>query len=77
MGIEFITLRRRSKKLMEQIARTPVSAWQRIELESVSRMYRTPRILDQQITLRDYAGKLRQLTIADLGHEAPTVLLTN
>ena len=77
MGIEFVTLQRRSKKLMEQIARTPASAWHRIELDSVSRMYRTPRILDRQITLRDYEGKLRQLTITDLGHEAPTVLLTN
>jgi hypothetical protein len=77
MGIEFITLRRRSKKLLEEIARTPASAWHRIELESVSRAYRTPRILDRQITLPDYEGALRQLTIAELGHEDPTVLLTN
>jgi hypothetical protein len=77
MGIKFITLRRRSKKLMERAARTPMSAWHRIELESISRVYRTPRVMDQQITLQDYEGKLRQLTIADLGHEAPTILLTN
>jgi hypothetical protein len=77
MGIKFITLRRRSKKLMERIARTPMSAWHRIELESISRAYRTPRVMDQQITLEDYEGKLRQLTITDLGHEAPTILLTN
>jgi hypothetical protein len=77
MGIKFITLRRRSKKLMERTARTPMSAWHRIELESISRAYRTPRVMDQQITLQDYEGKLRQLTITDLGHEAPTILLTN
>jgi hypothetical protein len=77
MGIEFITLRRRSRKLLEEIARTPVSAWRRIELESVSRAFRTPRILDRQITLSGYEGLLRQLTIAELGHESPTVLLTN
>ena len=40
MGIRFITLRRRSKKLLEEIARTPMSAWRRVELESVSRAYR-------------------------------------
>jgi hypothetical protein len=77
MGIKFITLRRRSKKLMERTARAPMSAWHRIELESISRAYRTPRVMDQQITLQDYKGKLRQLTITDLGHEAPTILLTN
>jgi Transposase DDE domain len=76
-GIEFITLRRRSKKLLEEVASTPTSAWRRIELESVSRAYRTPRILDRRIALPGYDGPLRQLTIADLGHEDPTLLLTN
>jgi hypothetical protein len=77
MGISFITLRRRTKKLVAEIAQAPVSAWRRIELESVSRAYRTPRILDRRVTLNDYDGPVRQLTIADLGHEEPTLLLTN
>jgi hypothetical protein len=77
VGIAFITLRRRSKKLLERTARIPASAWQRIELESVSRAYRTPRILDETITLKDYDGPLRQLTVTELGHEEPTLLLTN
>ena len=75
--IDFITLRRRSRKLLQEIAAQPLSAWRRIELESVSRLYKTPRILDREITLRGYEGPLRQLTILDLGHEEPTLLLTN
>jgi hypothetical protein len=43
----------------------------------VSRAYCTPRILDRRITLKEYPGPIRQLTIADLGHEEPTLLLTN
>jgi hypothetical protein len=35
------------------------------------------RLIDQRITLEDYSGALRQLTITDLGHEEPTLLLTN
>jgi hypothetical protein len=77
MGIQFITLRRRSKKLLAEIAQVPMSAWRRVELENVSRAYRTPRVLDRQIELKDYDGALRQLTIAELGHEDPTLLLTN
>lgn len=77
MGIHFITLRRRSPKLLDEIARTPTSAWRRVELESVSRAYKTPRVLDRRVTLNDYDGPLRQLTIAELGHEEPTLLLTN
>ena len=34
-------------------------------------------MLDRQITLEDYDRPLRQLTIAELGHEDPTLLLTN
>jgi hypothetical protein len=77
MGIRFITLRRRSPKLLDRIHAEPPSAWRRIELEGVSREYRTPRILDRQVTIDDYDGPLRQLTILDLGHEEPTLLVTN
>jgi transposase-like protein len=77
MGVQFITLRRRSQKLLDEVARTPASAWRRVELESVSRVYKTPRVLDRRVVLNDYDGPLRQLTIADLGHEEPTLLLTN
>ena len=77
MGIAFITLRRRSRKMLRLIHHQPISAWRRIELPSVSRTYRTPRILDLQITLDGYQGPIRQLTIAELGHEEPTLLLSN
>jgi hypothetical protein len=76
-GIHFITLRRRSARLLRDIALQPPSAWRRIELANIARLYRTPRILDQRIALPGYAGPVRQLTIADLGHEEPTLLLTN
>lgn len=76
-GIQFITLRRRSKKMIEEIYAKPRSAWRRIELEGVSRIYKTPRILDNKIALSHYKGPIRQITIDELGHEQPTLLLTN
>jgi hypothetical protein len=77
MHIDFITLRRRTEKILGEIQQEPPSAWRRIELEAVTRAYRTPRILDRKIALKDYAGPIRQLTVTDLGHEEPTLLLTN
>jgi hypothetical protein len=77
MGIQFMTLRRRSRQLLESIYRQPSSAWRKIELDSVTRVYRFPRVLDQRITLPGYQGVIRQLAIAELGHEEPTLLLTN
>jgi len=77
MGVQFITLRRRSRKMLGEIHQKPLSAWRRIELEGIARTYRTPRILDEKVPLTDYDGSIRQITITDLGHEEPTLLLTN
>lgn len=77
MGVHFITLRRRSDNMMRQIHQTPDSAWKTVELEGVGRKYRTPRILDVNTTLDGYQGPIRQISIIDLGHEEPTLLLTN
>jgi len=76
-SVDFITLRRRSRKMLQQAHREPISAWRRIELDGVSRIYKTPRILDSKITLKDYQGLIRQLVITELGHEEPTFLITN
>ena len=77
LGIDFITLRRRSQGMLEQARQQPRSAWRELQLKRVSRAFRTPRMLDQKITLRDYEGSLRQLIVAGLGHEDPTFLITN
>ncbi len=77
MGIQFITLRRRSPEMLQKIFAEPVSAWRRIELKAVTRAFRTPRILDRRISLDDYDGPVRQIAITELGHEEPTLLLTN
>ena len=69
MGIRFITLRRRSAQMVQEIYQVPLSAWRRIELKGTSRIYKTPRILDNKaMTLKGYEGQIRQITIADLGH---------
>ena len=75
MNIAFITLRRRSPKLLKEVVLLPRSAWRTVELDVPTRQYRNPRYYEQSVLL---AGcKLRQLFIQDLGHEEPTILLTN
>ena len=76
-GIQFITLRRRGPQLVHDLLARPRSAWRQITLDSVSRVYKTPRILDEQVTLKEYEGPIRQIAITELGHEEPTLLLTN
>jgi len=76
-GIHFLTLRRRSKKMLGEIWSRPLSAWRRITLPALTRTFRTPKVLDERIHLPGYAGSLRQVTVIELGHEEPTVVLTN
>jgi len=75
--VQFITLRRRGPQLVHELLARPQSAWRQITLDNVSRIYKTPRILDEEVTLADYAGPIRQIAVTDLGHEEPTLLLTN
>jgi len=75
MKIDFITLRRRSPALLKELYALPRSSWRQVELDVPTRLYRTPRVFEQRIRL---AGcQLRQVFILDLGHEEPTILLTN
>jgi hypothetical protein len=67
--------RRRSPQLLKQIVLLPRSAWRTIELDVPSRKYRTPRVFEQKVSLA--GATFRQLFIQDLGHDEPTILLTN
>ncbi|HVI64327.1 MAG TPA: hypothetical protein VM910_17340, partial [Bradyrhizobium sp.] len=74
-GITFITLRRRSPRLLTEIDRLSVSAWRIVNLDISHRKYRTPRVYEQKVCPRKHT--FRQFFIKDLGHEEPTILLTN
>lgn len=75
MGITFLTLRARSPSLIKQIALVPRSAWRTVELDVPTRKFRSPRVHETQMRIegRDF----RQMFITDLGHDEPTILLTN
>jgi len=74
-GITFITLRRRSPRLLTEIDLLPASAWRTVNLDISHRKYRNPRVYEQKVC----PGKrrFRQFFIKDLGHDEPTILLTN
>ena len=75
MKIDFITLRRRSPALLREVYDLPRSAWRTVELDVPSRQYQTPRVYKQSVIL--CGRRFRQLFVLDLGHDKPTILLTN
>jgi hypothetical protein len=77
MDITFLTLRRRTPNVLKEIANASPSAWRKIELKNMKRKYRTPKVIDRETEIRDYSGRIRQIFVKDLGHELPTILITN
>ena len=75
LGVTFMTLRARAPKLIDEIASVPSSAWRTVELDVPTRKFRTPKVHETRVRI---AGReFRQLFINELGHDQPTILLTN
>ena len=77
LGIGFLTLRRRTKKILAAVGAAPDADWQRLRLTNIGRRYRHPRALDQTVALAGFPGTIRQVAVLDLGHDKPILLLTN
>ena len=75
-GIGFLTLRARNAKLTKALAALPADAWTTITLDRRG-PYRHPQIHETLVTVRGCPTPLRQLAVRGLGHEAPTLILTN
>ncbi|MFQ5567299.1 MAG: transposase [Paracoccaceae bacterium] len=76
-GIRFITLRRRGQALLRALDELPAEHWNRMQLAGLSRRFRSVRYHETQVSLRDLKRPLRQIAVAGLGHEKPTLFLTN
>ena len=77
-GITFITLRARTPKLTAALHALPASAWTAMTIARAGGKTRPVRVIDTPgAKLTKYPGTLRQLAVAGLGHDEPTILITN
>ena len=77
MGIGFLTPRRRSARPVDALLAEPPERWRRVTLTNIARRFRTPRILERTVRLGDYPDPVRQIAVRDLGHDRPTLPITN
>ena len=61
--------------MLAEVNDLPASAWRTVNLDVPNRKYRTPQFYEQ--TVRLLQSTFRQLFVKDLGHDQPTILLTN
>jgi hypothetical protein len=77
-GIGFITLRARTPKLTAHLHSLPAKDWTPLTVDRAGGTTRHVRVIDDPAaTLSAYPGTLRQLAITGLGHDEPTILITN
>ena len=74
-GVKFITLRRRGKKLVQDIAK--IKEWAKIHIPHPKRKYPDPEVHASEVKLKGYEGKLRQVVMRGNGHEEPAIIITN
>jgi hypothetical protein len=76
-GVKFLTLRMRSPSLVRHINSLNNTDFQTITLDRPG-PYNKPQVHeDAAVPLSDYPGTVRQLVVTGLGHQAPTVIITN
>lgn len=75
-GVRFLTLRMRSAALLKHLNALDKSDWRAVKLDRAGG-YRQVHVAEEQVGLTDYPGQVRQLAVRGLGHEQPTVIITN
>jgi hypothetical protein len=76
-GIWFVTIRRRGSSLVRRLRQLPAAAWQRAVIDTPKRCHQHVRYVDETVQLTDYTGPVRQLAVDGLGHEEPTLFVSN
>jgi len=74
--IIFLTLRQRGPKVLEALAALPATAWTTHTIRRSGR-YRHPQIHESVVGLKGVTHPLRQIAVRNIGHDQPTLLITN
>jgi len=75
--IKFVTIRRRSKSLVEHIQSIDDSKWKKISVEKANGKGRTVTACEEADRIKDYDGSIRQIYIKDNGRMKPAIIMTN
>ena len=73
----FITIRRRGKNILEEIAKIPVKDWKLVKVDCAGGKKRTLKVNDRKIFLPGYNKEIRQIIIHSHGREKPALIITN
>ena len=76
-NVKFITIRRRSKKMIDEALAVPDDQWLKVQLPIPKRKYKKVKVLESDSALLRGRKKFRQLIIKDHGRSEPTFIISN
>lgn len=75
--VNFITLRKRHKTLIEETFNIPQEKWKKVYLSIPKRKYKHVSVYESEVKLKDCEKPFRQIAIKDHGRSKPTFIVTN
>ena len=75
-AIRWLTPRQRGHTELARLAALPAGKWKTATIARSGR-YRRPQLHEDMIKLKDIDTKVRQIAIRNIGHDEPTLLITN
>jgi hypothetical protein len=75
--VHFVTIRRRGAAILRGLERQPASAWKKAVIDIPKRCHTQIRYIEEAGRLRGYEGPIRQIAVAGLGRDRPTLFLSN
>lgn len=76
-GVRFITLRKRSQKLIESTRQIPEKGWEKVTLPIPKRKYPQVSVHENEVILRGCKHPFRQIIVKDHGRSQPTFIIMN
>lgn len=78
-NVKFITIRRRGKKIIEELANLPADEWRRVKVPTSKGKTRQIKVYESTIVIKTYGEdkEIRQVAITGHGKLKPALIITN
>ena len=76
-GVKFITIRRKSKALLDRIQNIDSAKWRKIRIQKNNGKFRSLLVYEESISIKEYNGDVRHVYIKDKGKVNPAIMITN
>jgi hypothetical protein len=75
--VKFVTIRRRGKKIIEQLENIPDEQWKKVKVQASKGKMRQIKVHESTVFIKDYGKEIRQISITGHGKLKPALIISN